>query len=133
MIGFAFARALVPGDSFIVIGLVDHFRQFLLPAGFGVGNQLASCLATVVAGIISELGQHLFRYLACVTLDGDVDILGQPDSVRVDIHLNNFGVFRPVVDAVTRQRREGVQAGAKRQHHVSPGDKFHRRLRAVVA
>ncbi len=49
------------------------------------------------------------------------------------IDLDDLGGLRPVVDAVARQRRERVEPGAERQHHVGLGDELHRRLRAVVA
>ena len=38
-----------------------------------------------------------------VTLDGNVDFLGQSDTVRVDVYLNDAGIGWPVINAVARQ------------------------------
>ena len=54
------------------------------------------------------LGNHLG-----VALDGDGDFLGQPDTVGVDIDLDDLGILRPVIDAVTRQGRERVEPRAQ--------------------
>mgnify|MGYP003308627472 CR=1 FL=1 len=45
----------------------------------------------------------------CITLDGNVDFLGQSDTIRVDVYLNDAGVCWPVVNAVAWQRREGIE------------------------
>ena len=58
---------------------------------------------------------------------------GEADAVRVHVDLNDRCILGPVVDAVARQRRERVEAGAQRQHHVRLGDELHRGFGAVVA
>ena len=55
-----------------------------------------------------------------------------PNAVGVDIDLDDLGVLGPVVDAVTRQCREWVQARAEREYDVGLGDQFHACLGAVV-
>src|SRR3546814_4017689 len=49
------------------------------------------------------------------------------------VDLDDRRLLRPVVDAVARQRREGIEPRAQRQHHVSPRDQLHGGLGAVVA
>ena len=79
--------------------------------------------------LLAKLPRHLLRIAA----DPDRDRLGEPDAVRIQLHLNDRRLLRPVVDAVARQRRERIEAGAERQHHVGLRDQLHRGLGAVVA
>ena len=51
----------------------------------------------------------------------------------VAVDLDDLGVLRPVVEAVLRQRAEGAEPGAERQHDVGLGDDLHGGLGALVA
>ena len=124
--------ARVPAGAGIVV-LMVHGRELLKPGRAGPGDQ---CLALAAAGLARTGGERLEDRLGDrpgVAGDADVDRLGQPDPVGIEVDLDQPGRLRPVVDAVARQRREGVQARAERQHHVRLRDQLHRRLRAVVA
>jgi hypothetical protein len=44
--------------------------------------------------------------------------LGEADARGVHVHLDDPALLRPVVDAVARERREGVEARAQREDHV---------------
>src|SRR5512138_2076219 len=78
-------------------------------------------LAALVARLGRELRQDLLGHLFGVALDADAHLLGETDAVGVDVDLDDRRVLRPVVDAVTGQRREGVEPRAQRQHHVGLG------------
>src|SRR3546814_1729963 len=76
-----------------------------------------------LAGLGRELRQDLLGDQPRVALDADAHLLGEADAVRVDVDLDDRRLLRPVVDAVARQRREGIEPRAQRQHHVSPRDR----------
>ena len=57
----------------------------------------------------------------------------RPSIAVIGVDLDDLGVLRPVVEAVLRQRAEGPEARAEREHDVGLGDELHRRLRALVA
>ena len=78
------------------------------------------------------LGQRRGRGVR-IAADADRDRLHETEHARVDVDLDDLRVLRPVVDAVLRQRAEGPEARAERQHHVGLRNQLHRRLRALVA
>jgi len=57
---------------------------------------------------------------------------GQAQHAVVDVHLDDPGVLRPVVEPVLRQRPEGAEPGPDGEHDVGPVDQAHRRLRPHV-
>ena len=110
-----------------------HGGQLLRPAGLGVRDQR---LAVRAAGIARRRGQAREQLLSNqlgVALDPDFDPLGQADAIGVDVDLDQLGILGPVVDTVTRQGRERVQARPQRQHHVGLGDQLHGCFGSVVA
>jgi hypothetical protein len=68
-----------------------------------------------------------------IAIDGDLDRLDQTESPQINIHLDDLRALRPVVEAVLGQGAEGTEAGAQGEHHIRPGQQFHRRLRTLVA
>ena len=125
-------RLLVPARARIVV-LVIHRGEGLQPRGFRLVDQVLALLAPRIACLRPELRQKLLRDLLGVAADADRHLLGEADAVGVDVDLDNLGVLGPVIDAVARQGRERVEAGAERQHHVGLGDELHGRLGAVIA
>ena len=131
-VGVALARVRIPCGARIVV-LMIHAGKRLQPPGLGRMDQRLALLAAGIARRRRKLRQNALRDELGVAADADGDRLGQADAVGIDIDLDDLGGLRPVVDAVARQRRERIEPGAERQHHVGLGDKLHRGLRAVVA
>jgi hypothetical protein len=69
----------------------------------------------------------------CVSADADRHRLRQTDAVRIDVDLDDLGVLGPIVQAISRKRRERIESRAKRQHDVGLCDELHGGLRPVVA
>ena len=85
-----------------------HARQFLQPARFRCRDDTFALCPVGFARRDCQVSEKLLGNLLGVTLDCDVDLLGQTNSVGVDVNLDDLGFLRPIVDAVARQRRERI-------------------------
>ena len=109
-----------------------HGGQFLGPFRFGLRDGRLALGATGVAGRSGKFGQDTIGHFLGIADNAHGDRLGEPDAIGIDVHLNNRRTSRPVVDAVARQGRKGVQTGAQRQDNVSFGNQLHTGFRAIV-
>src|SRR5207248_4459486 len=100
--------------------LVTHVRQTLRLVGVA-GERLALQPINQGAGC-----------RASVATDADGNRFDETQHLRVGVDLDDFRMWRPVVDAMLRQRAEGPEARAQRQHDVGLGDELHCGLRALV-
>ena len=75
-------------------------------------------LATHIARGIGELGEDLLCNQLGIAANANGDLLGQANAVRIDIDLDDGRILRPIVDAITWKRREGIETRAERQHNV---------------
>ncbi len=76
--------------------------------------------------------QQLLRGELRVALDRQRNFFHQAERAVVGVDLDDPGILRPVVDAVLRQRAEGPEARAQREHDVRARDDAHRCLRSLV-
>ncbi len=99
----AVAGTFVPVGARIIV-LMVHGRQLLQPGMTWSGGSGPHALrGRHCLPLLSDLIQQLLCDSLGVTLNGNGDFLGQANTVRVDVNLNDLGVLWPVVDAVARQ------------------------------
>ena len=106
-----FPRALFRGDDLGSIGVVRAGRERLA----------------------AKAREKSARRRFGVAADAYRDSLHQTQHFGIGIDLNDFRVFRPVVDIVLRQGSERSQPRSKGEHDVGLGDELHRRFRALIA
>ncbi len=131
-VGLGLACAIVPRRAGIVL-LVVHGGEFLRPGGFRLRDRRLALGASRVARLRAKAFEDAVCDLLRIADDADADRLGEADPVGIDVDLDDCGGLRPVVDAVAGQRRERVEPGAERKHHVGLSDQLHAGLGAVVA
>ena len=89
-------------------------------------------------GMASECFSFESRYqreccCTCVATNAHRNFLDQTEHLCVCINLNNLGVFRPVINAMLRQRSERPQTCAQCDHDIGFANEFHRGFRALIA
>ena len=108
-------------------------RQFLRPGRFCFCNVCFALFAACITCGVAQLAHDAICNFRRIAHDTNSNLLGQTNAIRVDINLNNGRVLGPVINAVTWQSGERVEACTERQNNVRAADQLHTGLGAVVA
>ena len=96
-------------------------------------DQRLAGITPVISCTRCKLREDLLGNLLRITANTNRHRLCQPDSVWVDINLNDLRRLRPVINAIPRQCRKRIQPCAEREHDIRFRNQFHRGLRAIIA
>ena len=109
--------------------------QLFLPGGF------FSCNGAGAGGLVAiahqspalQALQHGLGRCFCIAMHTHGDLFDQTQVGVVGLHLDDLGIFGPVVQPVLRQRAKRAHARTQCHHHIGLGNQFHGRLGALVA
>ena len=73
------------------------------------------------------------RVVLRIADNADRNLLDEAQHAVIAVDLDDLCVLRPVIEAMLRQRAEGAEARAERQHHIGFGDELHAGLRSLIA
>ena len=130
----------------LILGLFNHVQtvgvalvrpvvQLFLPGGFFSRNGAGPGGLVAVAHQSPTLQalQHGLGRCFCIAMHTHRDLFDQPQIGVVCLHLDDLGVFGPVVQPVLRQCAKRPHARAQRHHHIGLGDQLHGRFGTLVA
>ncbi len=80
-----------------------------------------------------QLSENALGNFLGVTNDAKSKFLGETDTIRIDVNLNNLCILWPVIHTVAREGGEWVQTGTESKNNVSLGNQFHSSTGTVVS
>ena len=77
--------------------------QLLRPGRFCLRNQVFAFFAPKVASRRAQLRQYAARHGTRIADNADINLFGQANAVGIDVDLDEFGGFGPIVHSIARQ------------------------------